>query len=120
MGELPDSSDRAAADGINTSTSANLERIAAEAVDPSHLLEGEDPETLQPHDAEHWVRVYSELLTFKQRLLRDAQQLAAETSSDARDQIAGSDLPVLDAQATKLILRLEFWRRRQTELRARL
>jgi hypothetical protein len=116
---LPDPAGRAAEEGLDESASADLERIAAEAVDPSHLLDGENPETLQPHDAEHWVRVYSELLTFKRRLLSNAQQFAVETSGDAREEIAGTDLPVLDAQATKLSHRLDFWRRREIELRSR-
>lgn len=98
-------------------TEEALRKIAADAVDRSHLLAGEDPDTLQPHDAEHWVQVYSELLAFKRGLLSTAKQLADTAEATARQEIAASDLPVLDAQATKLTERLEFWRRRKEELR---
>jgi hypothetical protein len=96
-----------------------IERTASQAVDPAHLLDGEDPDTLQPHDADHWIRVYSELLAFKTSLLERARQLAEGTGDSAHREIASTDLTVMDAQARKLRHRLEFWRRRGRELEGR-
>src|SRR5437868_14689103 len=93
-----------------------IERTASQAVDPAHLLDGEDPDTLQRHDLDHWIRVYE--VAFKTSLLGRARELAEGTGDSAHREIAASDLTLMDAQARKLRQRLEFWRRRREELRA--
>jgi len=98
-------------------TRNHIEQLAGRAVDPAELLDGEDPETLQLHDAQHWVRVYEELLTFKTALLKRAERMADDVSDSARTEIARSDLPIMDAQARKLERRLTFWRGRLDQLR---
>jgi hypothetical protein len=118
MGEAPAASEVPSGEGLQDDA-ARMKQIAADAVDPTHLLEGENPDSLQPHDAEHWVRVYSELLAFKRGLLSSARDLACATREPARHAISGSDLPLLDAQARKLAGRLEFWRHRLENPRQR-
>jgi hypothetical protein len=98
-------------------TPNEIGRLAGRAVDPDELLDGEDPETLQTHDAQHWVRVYEELLSFKTALFRRAERMADDVSDSARIEIARSDLPIMDAQTKKLERRLAFWRGRLDELR---
>ena len=98
-------------------TGDHIEQLAGRAVDPDELLDGEDPETLQLHDAQHWVRVYEELLSFKTALLKRAERMADDVSDSARTEIARSDLPIMDAQARKLERRIAFWRGRLDQLR---
>jgi hypothetical protein len=94
----------------------SVARAAAPTVDRGDLLDGEDPDTLHPHDAVHWVRVYEELLRFKTALQRQAELLVREASPTARSEITHTDLPILDARARRLQERLRFWKQRAKRL----
>lgn len=92
-------------------------RAAEEAVDPDRLLDGEDPSTHHLEDATHWVTVYSELLTFKERLVDTAQDgLTRMTEFGARKEAANQDLVILTAERERLVRRLSYWKARQQEL----
>ena len=93
------------------------QKAAGEAVDPDRLLEGEDPETRQPEEANHWIEVYTELLTFKERAVATANQNVAQMPEvDARVEATQTDLAVLQAERDRIRRRLDFWKRRHLDL----
>jgi len=85
---------------------------ARRAVDPSRLIEGEDLELPQPADARQWVTVYSELLTFKQKMLdhmyHDLQELSWPASREVRE----TDVPLIEGEQIRYQRRLRFWQAR--------
>ena len=90
--------------------------LARRAIDRDRLLRGEDPNTTQLEDAEHWVRVYGELLEFKERtigLIEAEQGRMLDVSREDTD----IDLEVLAVQRDRLQERLRSWQRRVDELR---
>lgn len=93
------------------------QKAAGEAVDPDRLLEGEDPETPHPEDATHWIEVYTELVTFKERAVATAHQNLAEMpEADARAEATRTDLAVLEAERDRIRRRLDFWKQRHLDL----
>ena len=63
------------------------------------------------------MKVYSELLAFKERLLRTARQGAEDLPERAvHREIAETDAKVLQAEHQRLQRRLKFWRQREREL----
>ena len=93
------------------------EQAGKEAADQHRLLEGEDPATPHPEEATHWVDVYTELLTFKERTLSTAERnIARMAEPEARKDIEKTDLTVLEAERDRLRKRLDFWLRRRHEL----
>jgi hypothetical protein len=91
---------------------------SAQGADPDRLLEGEDPETLQVHDAEHWIRVYQDLLAFKRQLLATANEMVTDMDDAARDEVGKTDIIAMDAEAGKFQRRLQYWQQRRDELGA--
>src|SRR5207244_8007121 len=59
------------------------QKAAGEAVDPDRLLEGEDPETRHPEEANHWIEDYIELLPVKARAVATAAHSRAQTTDGA-------------------------------------
>jgi hypothetical protein len=94
------------------------ELAAAAGADPDRLLDGEDPETLQIHDADHWIRVYQDLLAFKRQLLATAHEIVPDLADAARDEVGKTDLTAMDAEAGKFQRRLQYWKRHRSELEA--
>jgi hypothetical protein len=87
------------------------------ATNGDRLLPGEDPARADATDATVWVDVYSELLTFKQELLRLISARIAEMRHDsARREAEETDAVVVRAEAERLAGRLGFWRGRLEEL----
>lgn len=84
--------------------------------DPNRLLHGEDPQTAYPDDARHWCSVYEELLHFKDEVLAITRRRAEELSDGAREELLGTDLPVLEAEKRRLEARHGFWVGRVREL----
>ena len=61
--------------------------------------------------------VYSELLTFKQKMLADTDaQLGGMKHEQARHEVERTDAVVLRAEAERLARRLGFWRKRLQDL----
>ncbi len=85
--------------------------------DNDRLLDGEDPKSTNPEDAEHWVQVYGELLGFKDNLVGEAEASAEELTPGAQPE-AQTDLTVLNAERKHLERRYWFWRRRLADLRS--
>ena len=92
---------------------------AADGADPDRLLDGEDPDTLQVHDADHWIRVYQDLLAFKRQLLATANEIVPDMADAARDEVGKTDIIAMDAEARKFQRRLHYWYLRRDELAAR-
>jgi CheY-like chemotaxis protein len=92
---------------------------ALDAVEPERLLEGEDEHTAYVDDAVHWTEVYAELLDFKRSLLAVAEHELRSMNHDAESEVKETDLKVLIAEAARFERRLDFWRVRAGELKAR-
>ena len=88
------------------------------SLDTDQGLPGEDPTSPYVEDAIHWIRVYDELLMFKQRLIQHIdEELQVASPIVARE--GGVDRGLLVAQAGRYEMRLAFWRRRAHELTER-
>jgi DNA-binding response OmpR family regulator len=94
----------------------NGDRATLEVEHMGPLLEGEDPNTTHAEDARHCIRLYTELISFKQELLSRAERALDGLSAEAKKELAATDVPVLEAQLARYESRLEFWYRRAWEL----
>ena len=103
--------------GVDEPAHAEAQDAALDAVEPARLLEGEDEGTAYVDDAVHWTKVYAELLDFKQSLLTVAERRLSSMDLDAQSEVQETDLKVLQAEAARFERRLEFWQRRERELR---
>lgn len=92
------------------------EEAGDKAVDQDRLLEGENPATPYLEDAVHWVTVYSELLSVKRDLVGVSEQALPDLPKEAREELANTDLVVLDAEMKRFSSRLAYWRQRCVEL----
>jgi hypothetical protein len=90
---------------------------ALEAVEPDRLLPGEDERTPHMDDAMHWMKVYSELLDFKRRLLVVTDERLVSMGDAARAEVEETDLKVLQAEADRLERRFDFWTARAAAMR---
>lgn len=88
-----------------------VERIT----DPDRLLEGEDPDTTDPEEAQHWVATYAELLGFKQDVVEQAEASAEGLRERAQPE-AEADLTLLRSERERLLRRHQFWKKRAAEL----
>ena len=81
------------------------------------LLDGEDPDSLYPEDAQHWAGVYGELLSFKEDLLATARhRLALMSQAEAKKEVTGTDIQILEAERERLRRRLDFWETRIAQI----
>jgi hypothetical protein len=91
-----------------------VERMA----DPDRLLEGEDPETTDPEEAERWVGTYGELLGFKHDVVGQAEASAEGLPELAKPE-ADADQTLFRSEHERLHRRYEFWQKRSAQLRQR-
>ena len=81
------------------------------------LLPGEAT-SIDSHDARdvrHWIAVYHELFSFKEKLLQEVeQQLKCVTPPGAFE--LENDKKLLDAEASRLQRRLQFWEQYLNEI----
>ncbi|HKW07269.1 MAG TPA: hypothetical protein VJS19_06825 [Candidatus Dormibacteraeota bacterium] len=84
------------------------------------LLPGEKT-SIDSHDARdvrHWIAVYHELYSFKEKLLQEVEeQLKCVTPPGAFE--LENDLKLLGAEGSRLRRRLEFWEQYLREIGAR-
>lgn len=93
------------------------EVVAAEkAGDEERLMRGENPDTTYLEDAEHWSGVYAELLAFKQDLLDFTKERIGRMRPPASNELATTDLVILEAEHARLRNRFDFWEKRRREL----
>ena len=80
------------------------------------LLEGEDPQTVYPHDARHWIAVYQEMIEFKTELLARVEEQLRRLPKAARADVEDNDVGLIQNQLDRYQRRLEFWYSRQWAL----
>src|SRR5437016_3410563 len=80
------------------------------------LLEGEDPGTLHPGDARHWISIYVELLNFKDSLIERSATEMRRLSAPARAELGAGDVRALLDQRQRWQSRLDFWYERYWDL----
>src|SRR5438128_1745778 len=98
---------------------ARAKEAAKATAAADRLLPGEDPDRADSTDAERWVDVYAELLTFKQGMLtQTSEHLGQMQHDEARLEVERTDAVQMRAEAERLAGRLGFWRRRLEELSA--
>jgi len=78
------------------------------------LIEGEPLDSPYAEDAQQWVGIYSELVSFTGRAL--ARQQAQPYSSAEPEWLNAGDAAQLRSHLDRLLSRLEFWRRRVHDL----
>lgn len=82
-------------------------------------MKGEDPETRQADDVEHWFKVYTELVQTKAELLSALSGRLAEIQEpEARRELADTDLEILKRELGRFQRRLDFWRDRWETIRS--
>ena len=67
-------------------------------------------------DAEHWVKVYRELLEFKRSVLATTEEHVGTMDPDASVEVQKTDLKALHAEALRFERRLVYWRGRLVEM----
>ena len=74
------------------------------------LLPGEAACLRNPddHDIEHWIRVYAELVAFKEKLLDDVGAQRETVEAEGRLEVQHDDM-VLRREYMRLKRRLEYW-----------
>lgn len=86
----------------------------------TRLLPGENPGTRFEDDADHWLAVYTELLQAKAALLAAlAERLTKMTDDAARAEVGATDAPLMEEELTRFQSRIDFWKRRKSELHER-
>jgi hypothetical protein len=80
-------------------------------LDFSRTMEGEDRDSNDPQDIEHWRAVYREMVRFKEGLLSQAQA-EIQKVPETKPELAGNDIPFLQAELQRLRRGLAFWEAR--------
>ncbi|HEX4212716.1 MAG TPA: hypothetical protein VIA06_05235 [Candidatus Dormibacteraeota bacterium] len=95
-----------------------LERIAGEqaaldgnVVNPPVFLPGEDPGNAYLDDTRHWVTVYRELITLKEKVVDDLDQGRQEVSEPGQVEV-NRDQELIGLELRRLRLHLDFWEAR--------
>jgi hypothetical protein len=78
------------------------------------LMEGENRDSTDPDDIAHWRAVYAEMIRFKERLLAATQEEIEKVPSTKKE-LAGNDIPFLQAEMERLKGGLAFWEARQAK-----
>jgi hypothetical protein len=89
---------------------------AAQLAVLAHPLPGEDLDTTFVDDAHLWLRVYTELLEFKETLMRDTEHALRTIAEAGREEVARTDAVILKAEAQRFRHRLALWKNRCEEL----
>lgn len=83
---------------------------------PDRLLEGEDPRTIFPQDARHWIAVYDEMIDFKEGLLARVRTHLMSLPAAARQDVTDNDIVLIEDQLSRYRRRLEYWYAKQWDL----
>jgi hypothetical protein len=102
-----------------TTATPSDEKAALEQVEPDRLLDGEDEDSQHLDDAEHWVKVYAELLEFKRSVLATTEEHVGTMDADASLEVQKTDLQALHAEELRFERRLVYWRGRVSALQER-
>jgi hypothetical protein len=77
-------------------------------VDFTRLMEGENRDNYDATDIAHWRAVYADLVKFKEQLLGETRN-HIEKVPEAQKELAGVDIPFLEAELERLRKGLAFW-----------
>jgi hypothetical protein len=94
--------------------------VTDDLINPDHRLPGErESESSQLlEDAQHWLRVYTELVAFKHTLLRTAE-IHKEDAPEAVAAEVSNDQAILRLELERLTRRHDFWSDRVSRLQTR-
>jgi len=81
-------------------------------LDFNRLMEGENRDSTHPDDIEHWIAVYSDMIAFKERLLSETREQIEKVPETGKE-LAGHDIPFLEAEMERLRRGLAFWEEQQ-------
>ena len=75
------------------------------------LLPGESSSmrSSDPRDVDHWITVYSELVSFKEKILRDIGAQREKVADEGRLEVQHDDM-IFRREYMRLVGRLNFWR----------
>ncbi len=93
--------------------------LAVRVTNPDRLMYGEDPKTQAIEDTVHWIKAYTELLEFKDRLLLDMESGIKSLSEPSSREIRELDLTLIEIQRTRYRSRLVFWKDHKAKLLAK-
>ena len=80
------------------------------------MVERENPQTLDPDEIRHYIRIYTELRSFKESLLERSYQVTDELSGQAQRILRATDIPEFEVQIGRIEARLRFWQKRFWDL----
>ncbi len=119
MSESPDGQRLSHAPVGFEATAKNASETAAiESVSPTLLIPGEDPSSPYIPDAEHWIRVYSELYNFTVGILNRLRTEMVDLQPPSQDYLRSHDVVVHEGQVRRFAHRLAFWNQRLAQLQA--
>jgi hypothetical protein len=80
-------------------------------------MDGESPVAQATiKQALYWTKIYTEIVTMEEKVLRRIKQLMALQSPEARREAELTNVPVIAAQAERFRKRLGYWNARVLEL----
>jgi hypothetical protein len=77
-------------------------------VDFTRLMDGENRDNYDAADIAHWRAVYADMVRFKEQLLGQTRDHIEEVPATTKE-LAGVDLPFLEAEMERLRRGLAFW-----------
>jgi len=80
-------------------------------IDFTRFFEGENRDNYDADDVRHWRAVYTDLVRFKEELLGQTRE-HIEQVPETKKELAGVDIPFLEAELERLRRGLEFWQSR--------
>jgi hypothetical protein len=83
-------------------------------VDFTRLMEGENRDNYDAADIAHWRAVYTDLIRFKEGLLGETNDHIRKVP-DTQKELAGVDIPFLQAEMERLRKGLAFWESAQAK-----
>ena len=78
-------------------------------------MAGEDPKSIRPRDAAHWMKIYAEMIGFKRQVLGRVTVGLDGVSAEARTELS-VDVELIEAQMKRYERRLRFWSDRAGQL----
>jgi hypothetical protein len=80
----------------------------------SRLMEGENRDNYDASDVAHWRAVYADLVRFKEQLLGQTRDHVQKVPATQKE-LAGVDIPFLEAEMERLRKGLAFWESAQAK-----
>jgi hypothetical protein len=80
----------------------------------NRLMEGENRDNYDASDVAHWRAVYTDLVRFKEQLLGQTRDHVQKVP-DTKKELAGVDIPFLEAEMERLRKGLAFWESAQAK-----